>query len=244
MRASTPPVDHALQRRDARAPGSAQHQAAGAVGPTGRIRFAGGRAVERFASNASTASPPPSSLTGRNTGLDLPTAVSGFTGQSTVAITNASGVIQQTVAIDFSAGTMSVNGGGATPFTPANFLTQLNAGLGGLGTATFTNGALSIAATGSNGVAINEGTSQKAGQGFSQFFGLNDVVCTSLMFRGSPSYDTGLCRWATPTASHRARRLRRARTSLRRTAIRCVRVRTVAVPPAGTPGPWATWSTP
>ena len=140
------------------------------------------------ASNASTAFPPPTSLTGRDTGLDLPTAVSGFTGQTTVAVTNSSGVVQQKVAIDFTAGTMSVNGGAATAFTPANFLAQLNTGLGASGSASFSNGALTIAATGSNGVAIDAGTAQKAGQGFSQFFGLNDVISPT----GVSNFDTGL----------------------------------------------------
>ena len=138
--------------------------------------------------NASTAYPPPTKLTGRNTGLDLPTAVSGFSGQTTVAITNSSGVVQQQVAIDFTAGTMSVNGGAGAAFTPATFLATLNASLGAQGTATFANGALSISATGTNGVAIDEGASQKAGQGFSQFFGLNDLITSS----GVSTYDTGL----------------------------------------------------
>jgi len=140
------------------------------------------------ASNASTASPPPTSLTGRNTGLDLPTAVSNFAGQTTVAITNSSGVVQTSVAIDFTAGTMSVNGGAGTAFTPANFLASLNTALGASGTASFANGALSIAATGTNGVAIAAGTAQKAGQGFSQFFGLNDLISST----GFATYDTGL----------------------------------------------------
>jgi flagellar hook-associated protein 1 len=140
------------------------------------------------ASNASTASPPPTSLTGRNTGLDLPTAVSNFAGQTTVAITDSTGVIQKSVAIDFTAGTMSVNGGPGAAFTPATFLAQLNTSLGASGAASFANGALSISATGTNGVAINEGTSQKAGEGFSQFFGLNDLVTSS----GFSTYDTGL----------------------------------------------------
>jgi flagellar hook-associated protein 1 FlgK len=140
------------------------------------------------AHNASTASPPPTMLTGRNTGLDLPTAVSGFSGQTTVAITNASGVVQKSVAIDFTAGTMSVNGGAGAAFTPATFLAQLNASLGPSGTASFANGALSVSATGSNGVAVSEGTSQKIGQGFSQFFGLNDLVTST----GASTYDTGL----------------------------------------------------
>ena len=140
------------------------------------------------ASNASTASPPPTTLTGRNTGLDLPTAASGFTGQTTLAITNASGVVQKTVAIDFTAGTMSVNGGAGAAFTAATFLAQLNASLGASGTASFANGALSISAAGANGVAIDNGTSQKAGQGFSQFFGLNDLVTAT----GVSTFDTGL----------------------------------------------------
>jgi len=140
------------------------------------------------AHNASTASPPPTSLTGRNTGLDATTAASGFTGKTTVAITDSSGVVQRTVAIDFDAGTMSVNGGAGTAFTPATFVSTLNTSLGAQGTASFANGALKIAATGTNGVAIDEGTSQKAGQGFSQFFGMNDLITAS----GMSTYDTGL----------------------------------------------------
>jgi flagellar hook-associated protein 1 FlgK len=140
------------------------------------------------ASNASTASPPPTTLSGRDTGLDLPTAVSGFSGVSTVAIVNGSGVVQKTVAIDFTAGTMSVNGGPGAAFTPTTFLAQLNAGLGASGSASFAGGALSITAAGANGVAIDPGASQKAGQSFSQFFGLNDVVTST----GVSTFDTGL----------------------------------------------------
>ena len=138
--------------------------------------------------NASTAVPAPSTLNGRNTGLDLPTAVSGFSGQTTVAILNAAGAVQKTVAIDFTAGTMSVNGGPGSAFTPANFLTSLNTALGASGSATFANGALSISAGGLNGVAIDKGTAQKAGEGFSQFFGLNDLIRST----GLSTYDTGL----------------------------------------------------
>jgi flagellar hook-associated protein 1 FlgK len=140
------------------------------------------------ASNASTAFPPPTTLSGRDTGLDLPTAASGFSGTATVAITNASGVVQKTVAIDFTGGTMSVNGGAGAAFTPATFLATLNASLGASGTASFAGGALSITAAGANGVAIDEGASQKAGQGFSQFFGLNDIVSSTAL----STFDTGL----------------------------------------------------
>lgn len=148
------------------------------------------RAAERLnaAHNASTSSPARSVLEGRDTGLDLPTAVGGFTGQTTLAITNASGVVQRTVKIDFSAGTLSVDGGAATAFTPATFLTSLNTALGSFGTASFTNRALTLSATAPNGVAIDEGTSQKAGRAFSHFFGLNDLVRSS----GQTIYETGL----------------------------------------------------
>ena len=139
------------------------------------------------AHNAASTVPAQATLTGRNTGLDLPTAVSGFTGAATVAIVDASGVLSHRVDIDFDAGTMSVNSGPATAFTPASFLTDLNTALGANGSATFTNGALSISAA-SGGVAIDEGTSQKAGRAFSHFFGLNDIVRSGSF----TNYDTGL----------------------------------------------------
>lgn len=140
------------------------------------------------AHNASTSFPAPASLSGRNTGLDLPTAVTGFTGTSTVAIVNGAGVVQRKVAIDFTGGTMSVDGGAATAFTPATFLGQLNAGLGAFGAATFTGGKLAIAASAGNGVAMDEGSSTKAGKAFSHFFGLNDLIRSS----GFTNYDTGV----------------------------------------------------
>ena len=138
--------------------------------------------------NAAAAYPAPASMTGRDTGLDLPSAVGAFTGASTIAIVDAAGVLQRTVAIDFSAGTLSVNGGGPSAFTPATFLASLNTALGASGSAAFANGVLSLNATGGNGLAIDPGTSQKTGRGFSHFFGLNDLVRTS----GFTNYATGL----------------------------------------------------
>ncbi|WP_397397187.1 flagellar hook-associated protein FlgK [Phenylobacterium sp.] len=148
------------------------------------------RAAERLnaAHNASSAAPAKSLLEGRDTGLDLPTAVGGFTGAATLAVTNASGVIQRRVDIDFTAGTLSVDGGAATAFTPATFLASLNTALGAFGTATYTNRGLTLNAASPNGIAMDEGTSQKAGRGFSHFFGLNDLVKSS----GQTSYETGL----------------------------------------------------
>jgi flagellar hook-associated protein 1 len=143
-------------------------------------------------SNSYSSQPPPSTLTGRNTGMDLPTEISGFTGSTNVAVLNSSGTVQTNVAIDFDAGTMSVNGGAAVSFTPATFLSTLNSSLGTSGSASFNNGALSISASGSgNGVVVSDNSSDpssKAGQNFSDFFGLNDLVTST-----SPTdYNTGL----------------------------------------------------
>ncbi len=138
------------------------------------------------ASNASTAVPAPTSLTGQAMGMALSTAVGGFTGQTTIAVVNSAGVIQTQVAIDFGAGTMTV---GATPtaFTPSNFLATLNGLLSPSGSAAFTNGALSVSASGAgNGVAIADDPTTpatNAGQGFSQFFGLNNLVASSSFTR-------------------------------------------------------------
>jgi flagellar hook-associated protein 1 FlgK len=151
------------------------------------------RAVDELnrAHNAASAVPPPTSLTGRNTGLDLPTAVSGFSGTTNLAIVSPNGTLQRQVDINFTAGTISVDGGAATAFTPANFLTQLNSALAGMGTASFANGALSLNATAGAGIAFTESAanpSAKVGKTFSHFFGLNDLV-TSDRFA---FYDTGL----------------------------------------------------
>jgi flagellar hook-associated protein 1 FlgK len=145
------------------------------------------------AHNASSAVPPPAQLTGQNIGIGLTTAVGGFAGTTTVAIVNAAGQLQQSVAIDFSADTMSVNGAAATGFTPATFLASLNTALGGAGAATFANGVLSLAANGGgNGVAVGDDASTPAssanGEGFSQYFGLNNLVGSSVI----SNYRTGL----------------------------------------------------
>jgi flagellar hook-associated protein 1 FlgK len=150
------------------------------------------QAVEELnrAHNAASAVPAPTTLKGKDIGLDLPTAVSGFSGTTTVALVGATGNLQHKIAIDFTAGTMSLDGGAATAFTPASFLTTLNGQLGANGSATFANGALSISATGGAGVAIADdptAPSLKAGQGFSQFFGMNDLIRST-----GYSYVTGL----------------------------------------------------
>ena len=140
------------------------------------------------AHNANSAVPAPTSLRGRNVGQTFESAVAGFSGQSTVAVTNAAGVIQARADIVFSGATMTVNGTAATPGT---FLSVLNAQLGGAATASFTEGRLSITASGTNGVAVADDAtnpSTKAGRGFAHYFGLNDLISTD-----RPAfYDNGL----------------------------------------------------
>jgi flagellar hook-associated protein 1 FlgK len=83
---------------------------------------------------------------------------------------------------------MSVNAGPPSAFTPASFLTSLNTALGAFGSASFSNRALSLTAAAPNGIAIDEGTSQKASRAFSHFFGLNDLIRSE----GQTIYETGL----------------------------------------------------
>ena len=79
-------------------------------------------------------------------------AVAGFTGTTNVAVTNASGAIVARAEIVFNGGAITING---VASSPANFLTDLNAQLGGVATADFTNGVLSLQATnGNHGVVV------------------------------------------------------------------------------------------
>lgn len=151
------------------------------------------RAAEEInrAANAASSVPAATTLNGRNTGLDAQSAITGFTGKTTIALADASGVIQRRIDIDFDAGTMSVNGGGGPAFTPANFMAQLNTAMGGQGTAGFAGGALNLSGVGGLGVAVADDATTpaaKAGKGFSHYFGLNDIIRTN----GYSPYETGL----------------------------------------------------
>jgi flagellar hook-associated protein 1 FlgK len=130
-------------------------------------------------SNANAAYPPPTSLTGRDTGLLSGDALN-FSGDTTIAVTDSSGNLVSRVDVDFDTGTLSVDGGAATSIgtTVGSFTSALNSALGANGTASFTNGQLSIAANGSNGVVVQDSAttpSSRGGTAFSQFFGLNDL---------------------------------------------------------------------
>src|SRR5262249_6804552 len=134
----------------------------------------------------------PASLTGRDTGL-LASDGLNFTGQTTIAIADSTGKLVSRVDVNFSAGTLSVNGGGSVSIgtSMGSFAAALNTALGGNGSANFTDGQLSISATGGNGVLIQDSStspSARGGTSFSQFFGLNDVFQSA----GPSTLATGL----------------------------------------------------
>lgn len=122
-------------------------------------------------SNAHSAVPPPQTLTGRTTALDASDRL-GFTGSSVFAVVQADGTLVARTQVDFTA-----LGAGATVTDAVN---AINAGLGGNATAAFANGKLTItAAAAGTGVVVAQDSaapSDRAGVGFSQFFGLNDLI--------------------------------------------------------------------
>lgn len=134
--------------------------------------------------NTNATLPAPSSLTGEDTGLIAGDALN-FTGQTTIAIVDTNGAMQRKIAIDFNAGTLSVNGGASVAFgtTIGGFTASLNAAMGGLGTASFANGKLSMTSTNAGqGIIFEEpktGGSLRGDRSFPHFFGLNNIVTSS-----------------------------------------------------------------
>lgn len=149
-------------------------------------------------SNANAAYPPPTSLTGRNTGL-LSSDALNFTGDTTFAVTDSGGNLVSRIDVDFNAGTLSVDGGAAVSIgtTVGSFVSALNSALGANGSASFTNGVLSLNGSGSDGIVIQDSAttpSSRGGTAFSQFFGLNDLFqssASSVTATGLSSSDTG-----------------------------------------------------
>ena len=135
--------------------------------------------------NENTASPAPSELVGRQTGL-LSTDALGFTGNTVIAVVDATGTLRQRLNIDFDTQTITI----ASPVaslgfaggTIASLVTALNWGLGAalpVGSASFTDGVLSLNVGAGGGLVVQQDAadpSDRAGRGFSHFFGLNDVV--------------------------------------------------------------------
>lgn len=135
--------------------------------------------------NENASSPPVSQLIGRQTGL-LGTDALGFTGNAVVALTDSSGNLRERLTIDFDAQTITAEApanvysfaGG----TIADFTTALNTVLGAAtpsGSASFVNGVLTLNASNQGGVVVQQDSADpadRAGRGFSHFFGLNDLV--------------------------------------------------------------------
>lgn len=152
-----------LQLRDVVLP-SYSERIAGLMSETGRSLNA--------ASNASTTAPAPQSLVGRPSGL-VGSDRLGFTGAAVFAVTARDGTVLAKTKVDFGALGASA--------TVNDAISAINAGLGGKGTATLaSDGTLTLQANGSGaGVVVAQdpsGGSDRAGVGFSQFFGLNDIV--------------------------------------------------------------------
>lgn len=138
-------------------------------------------------SNASTSVPPPARLDGRATALVGGDRL-GFTGAATFAVTRADGTLLAKTRIDFDA-----LGAGATV---DDALAAINAGLGGAATATFgPDGALSLSASapGTGIVVAQDETapSNRGGLGFSQYFGLNDIVRSERSTLGPSGFAAG-----------------------------------------------------
>jgi len=110
----------------------------------------------------------------------------GFTGQAIIGITDAGGALSQRLTIDFDARTItgeqpattySFSGGTITDFAAA-----LDAAMGAAsppGNASFSNGVLSLDVGSNGGIVIQQDPNDpadRAGRGFSHFFGLNDLV--------------------------------------------------------------------
>jgi flagellar hook-associated protein 1 FlgK len=133
------------------------------------------------AANSGSASPPPNSLTSA-------IAVSGSdafnaTGSVRVAVTNSSGAVVSTQDIDLSAYA-----------TVDDLIAGLNS-ISGL-SASISNGKLTIAATSStNGVALADVDASIGGEGFSGYFGFNDV------FSGDSAVDIAASSTLTSDAS-------------------------------------------
>ena len=108
-----------------------------------------------------------------------------FSGKTSVAVVDPQGKLVRRIDVDFTAGTMTVDGvpGPATGATVGSFVTALNTALTGVGTATFANGVLSMTASGGSGVAISQDATAPVEPRRAQFrprSGWNDILQSSV----------------------------------------------------------------
>ncbi|MEX0300718.1 MAG: flagellar hook-associated protein FlgK [Kordiimonas sp.] len=134
----------------------------------------GARVADEFnaVNNKFSAVPPPNTMTGKQTIVDGAQA-HNFTGKVTFAAVNSSNQLVGKVEVDFDA-----SGAPATFDALISFVNghaDMNSGA----TLALTNGVMSFTGASGNGVVIADDTttpSQRAGRGFSHFFGMNDLV--------------------------------------------------------------------
>jgi flagellar hook-associated protein 1 FlgK len=131
--------------------------------------------------NANMSVPPLASMTGHNSGL-AGTEDHGFTGQATFYSFDGNNDVVASFTVDFD----------NPAYTSVDdVLTAVNGALGA-GTMTLTNGVMSMTAQGgATGVGIAQDDtlpSDRAGRGFSHYFGLNDLIESS----APTSFNTGL----------------------------------------------------
>ncbi|MES1197503.1 MAG: flagellar hook-associated protein FlgK [Pseudomonadota bacterium] len=146
--------------------------------------------------NANASSPAVGSMEGRQTGL-LATDSLNFTGKTTIGITDSSGKLAQRFTVDFDAGTIVGEQPAGTFFfsnSVGSLATALNSALGAAtpsGSASFSGGQLSLDVGNGGGIVIQDDPTtpaDRAGRGFSHFFGLNDLIS-----RPTPMfYETGI----------------------------------------------------
>lgn len=138
------------------------------------VVFSGVARTLNAAANASTSVPVPAQLNGRPTGLTASDRL-GFSGSASFSVVASGGALVANTTVDFS------SLGAAATVNDA--VAAINAGLAGAGTASFTGGKLVLTAAGAgNGIAVTQDAStpsDRAGSGFSQYFGLNDIIQSS-----------------------------------------------------------------
>jgi flagellar hook-associated protein 1 FlgK len=135
--------------------------------------------------NDNASAPAIGDMVGRQTGL-LGADALNFTGKATVGVVDAGGVLRERLNIDFDAATITADssstvysfaGGTIDDFTAA--LDAALAAAAPAGGANFDTGVLSLNVGSGGGIVIQQDDadpSDRAGRGFSHFFGLNDLV--------------------------------------------------------------------
>ena len=121
--------------------------------------------------NQFVAVPPANTLTGQPTLVDS-AHITNFTGSVTFAVVDSQNRLQDSTVIDFDALPATTTFG--------DIITQVNTDLTGFGSLSLTNGVFTFTATDPTHGAVvvddEANPSQRAGRGFSHFFGLNNLV--------------------------------------------------------------------